>query len=124
MTDSEKLDAIVLMTLDLYADARTKVTDHGRDFTPAYTILNVEGWGYDLTYIALKIMPIPKLITYCEENERNLDISAYRIPLKYKVSRILKVGSKQKLLEHIQTPEFHQHILDILPQLADSLNDL
>lgn len=123
MRDEEKLEQIALLTFELYADARTMVPEHGNEFKVVYSRLHVEDWGYNLTDIVLAIEPVPKCIPD-REDDRYIVLAAYRLPLEYKLSRILKVGSKQELMECLQCKELQERILAALPQMAENLDDL
>lgn len=123
MKENEKLEQLTAMTSELLADAQNVMTENRNDNQWVYKRLNVEGWGYELTDIILKVIPVPEQFAE-REDSHNLELVAYYLPIEYKVSRILKTGSKHDILEVLKGEELPKRILAALPIMAEAFEDL
>ena len=104
------------------ARAEREVPEYG-DFSPVYEEFKNIDKTLEATDFMLKIVKPPKNIEG-HEKLRYIELTAYKLPLPYKVTRLIGRGSKEEILKQLEQPEFFAKVEESFKSMSDNLKDI
>ena len=110
------------MVGDILRRAVREVPEYG-DFAIVYEEFKNPDKTLEATDFMLKIVKPPKNIEG-HEKIRNIELVAYKLPLPYKVTRIIGTGTKDDVLKQLEAPEFIANVEDAFKAMSRSLTDI
>ncbi|MCQ2738728.1 MAG: hypothetical protein MJ237_00715 [bacterium] len=102
--------------------AEREVPEYG-DFSPVFETFKNPDNTLCATDFLIQISKPPKTVEN-HQTIRNFELVAYNFPSPYKISTILKTGTKEELMQKLQNENIYEEIESRLKSIAKDLKDV
>ena len=109
----------VINTIRLRAER--EVPEFG-DFAPVFEEFKNMDKALEATDFMLKIVKPPKTIEG-HEKLRYIELTAYKLPTPYKVTKLVGRGSKEDILKQLDEPEFFNKVEESFKSMSENLKN-
>ena len=106
---------------DVLVRAEREVPPYG-DFAPVYEEFKNTDTSLKATDFMLKIVKPPSNIKG-HEKLRYIELSAYQLPMPYKMSRLIAKGTKEEILQQLKEEDFFETITKNFSEMSRNLGE-
>ena len=117
----EQMQRLVKKAIALLREKVPEQVPEEGDFKPVYEEFENQDKIINLTHLKLKVTPVK--VKGCEQ-VRYLELAAFNIPCPYMAERVIKRGSKQEILDALDSDDLPSDIFRLIPKLESDLADI
>lgn len=114
-------DNVKNMVKKITLRAEREVPEYG-DFAPVYEEFKNTDTSLKATDFMLKIVKPPSNIKG-HEKLRYIELSAYQLPMPYKMSRLIAKGTKEEILQQLKEEDFFETITKNFSEMSRNLGE-
>ncbi|MBQ7126146.1 hypothetical protein IJO12_03585 [bacterium] len=114
-------DKVKNMVKKITLRAEREVPEYG-DFAPVYEEFKNTDTSLKATDFMLKIVKPPSNIKG-HEKLRYIELSAYQLPMPYKMSRLIAKGTKEEILQQLKEEDFFETITKNFSEMSRNLGE-
>ena len=114
-------DKVKNMVKKITLRAEREVPEYG-DFAPVYEEFKNTDTSLKATDFMLKIVKPPSNIKG-HEKLRYIELSAYQLPMPYKISRLIAKGTKEEILQQLKEEDFFETITKNFSEMSRNLGE-
>lgn len=114
-------DNVKNMVKKITLRAEREVPEYG-DFAPVYEEFKNTDTSLKATDFMLKIVKPPSNIKG-HEKLRYIELSAYQLPMPYKISRLIAKGTKEEILQQLKEEDFFETITKNFSEMSRNLGE-
>ena len=114
-------DNVKNMVKKITLRAEREVPEYG-DFAPVYEEFKNTDTSLKATDFMLKIVKPPSNIKG-HEKLRYIELSAYQLPMPFKISRLIAKGTKEEILQQLKEEDFFETITKNFSEMSRNLGE-